>query len=144
VVLQEPAGRFGGGGQVPGVLPRLEQPGGRPAGGDLAAGPGRVILIDPGMTSTGVRNDRTWSRVTLTAKPRARIAVANAPIWPLARSPRLLMSCSPRCFPRSPDSSRLPAVIPAGCPGTAATTRCGASSHSFTMNGPARRPRSAG
>src|SRR5512135_848914 len=46
VVSQEPAGRFGGGGKMSGVLPRLEQLGGWRECGDLAAGLGRVVLID--------------------------------------------------------------------------------------------------
>src|SRR6516225_5193597 len=48
VVSEEPADRFGGGGQPLGVLPRLEQLGGRRERGDLAAGLGRVVLIDSG------------------------------------------------------------------------------------------------
>src|SRR6516225_9159576 len=48
VVSEEPADRFGGSGQTLGVLPRLEQLGGRRERGDLAAGLGRVVLIDSG------------------------------------------------------------------------------------------------
>ena len=48
VVSEEPADRFGGGGQMPGVLPRLEQLGGRRERGDLATSLGRVVLIDSG------------------------------------------------------------------------------------------------
>src|SRR5512146_158253 len=48
VVSEEPADRFGGGGKVLGVLPRLQQLGGRRECGDLAAGLGRVVLIDSG------------------------------------------------------------------------------------------------
>src|SRR5215471_15078952 len=48
VVSQEPADRFGGGGKMLGVLPRLEQLSSRRECGDLAAGLGRVVLIDPG------------------------------------------------------------------------------------------------
>jgi len=48
VVSQEPANRLGGDGKMPGVLPRLEQLGGRRECGDLAAGLGRVVLIDSG------------------------------------------------------------------------------------------------
>src|SRR5215472_14108711 len=48
VVSEEPADRFGGGGKMLGVLPRLEQLGGRRECGDLAASLGRVVLIDSG------------------------------------------------------------------------------------------------
>src|SRR6516162_10692518 len=48
VVSEEPADRFGGGGQMLGVLPRLEQFGGRRERGDLATSLGRVVLIDSG------------------------------------------------------------------------------------------------
>src|ERR1700733_13353561 len=48
VVVEEPADRFDGGGQMLGVLPQLEQLGGRRERGDLAAGLGRVVLIDAG------------------------------------------------------------------------------------------------
>src|SRR5690349_21227274 len=46
VVSEEPADRFGGGGQMLGVFPRLEQLSGRRECGDLAAGLGGVGLID--------------------------------------------------------------------------------------------------
>src|SRR5262249_24677622 len=48
VVSEEPADRFGGGGQTRGGLPPLRQFGGRRARGELAAGLGRVVLIDSG------------------------------------------------------------------------------------------------
>jgi len=60
VVSQEPADRFGGGGKMPGVLPRLEQLGGRRECGDLAAGLGRVVLIDSGQDEEGTWVE-TWS-----------------------------------------------------------------------------------
>src|SRR5258707_11286209 len=46
VVSEEPADRFAGGGKMFGVLPRLEQLRGRRECGDLAAGLGRVVLIN--------------------------------------------------------------------------------------------------
>src|SRR5215469_16423962 len=48
VVSQEPADRFGRGGKMLGILPRLEQLSGRRECGDLAAGFGWVELIDSG------------------------------------------------------------------------------------------------
>ena len=83
-----------------------------------------------------MRENRTWSRVALTAKPGSphrggeRLDLVNAEIVALAQ--QLLT-------PLLPDAvKQLPVAVddPTGCSRTAATTRSGASWHNLRMNGP--------
>ena len=86
MVVEEPADRFGGGGQMFGDASTAEQPGGRRERGDLAAGLVGWCSSTPGSTSIGVREGSHLVPGHADGEAGAHIVVANASTCSLPRS----------------------------------------------------------
>ena len=82
------------------------------ARGDLAAGLGRVVLIDPRQDEHRRAGEPHLVPGRADCEAGGHIAVANASISSMPRSSRLLSSYSPHCFQMLSNSSRLLSMIP--------------------------------
>jgi hypothetical protein len=84
VVSEEPADRFGGLGKMLSVLPRL---GGRRECGDLAAGLGRVVVIDSGQAFDRIGREPVPSGVLRGRSGYLRLSPRLSIEGPAPRSP---------------------------------------------------------